>query len=230
MKLLHISKRQNELEKCLYLWTPWFTVVWDFGSVQCRGSDEFELVIKHKAWGPIFYFGNRDIEKLGERSKCDWFQYIKIQPRYKELRSKRIEERDFYEHREDLVRQGKRKNPADMTYAERHAATMEAVGKMKFSENFVHMLTTPVAKLALERGETVRDPDTGEVLTERIYDEHKQKNLGIPVRNVGILGFKRAKDGHSYEAICVPGAGLKQVAPDHEGQGLKLIGEGTSHD
>ena len=202
---MKFTKRENELERCLCLWTPWMTVVWDFGSIVCKGTDEFELVIKHKAYGPIFYWGNRDIEKLGERSKFDKFQFTKIQPRYKEQRKRRIEERDFYERKEQLVRQGKRKNPADMTYAERHAATMESVKKMQFSANFVHLMTTPTAKLALERGEEVKDDVTGEILTHEIFDEHKQKSLKIPVRNAGILGFKRAKDGEGYEAIKVPG-------------------------
>lgn len=225
MKFLKFIKRENELERCICLWTPLFTIVWDFGSVQCRGSDEFDLVIKYKAWGPIFYWGNRDIEKLGERSKCDWFQFTKIQPRYKEQRENRVEQRDFYEHREQLVRQGKRKNPADMTYAERHAATMQAVSKMNFSDNFVHMLTTPVAKLALERGEEVRDDETGELLTEKVYAEHKQKNLGIPVRNVGILGFKRSESGEGYEAICVPGMEQRQVETTSDKE-LKMLAEG----
>jgi hypothetical protein len=43
MKFLKLTKRENEHERCLYLWTPWFTVVHDFGSVQCRGTDEFEV-------------------------------------------------------------------------------------------------------------------------------------------------------------------------------------------
>ena len=219
----HFKKRQNDLERCLCLWTPWFTVVWDFGSVQCRGSDEFELVIKYKAWGPIFYWGDRDIEKLGERGKFDWFQFTKIQPRYADLRKRRIEERDFYEQKEQLVRQGKRKNPADMTYAERHAATMQSVQKMKFSANFVHMMTTPVAKLALERGEVVKDDVTGEILTERIYDDHKEKNLRISVPNGGILGFKKADDG--YESIRVPGFVAPQIETS-ESQTPKLLGEG----
>ena len=209
MKLLKLSKRQNELEKCLCLWTPIFTLLWDFGSVQCRGTDEFELVIKYKAWGPILYWGNRDIEKLGERSKFDKFQFTRIQSRYKELRKRRIDERDFYEHREQLVREGKRKNPADMTYSERHQATMDSVGKMKFSAEFCYMMTTPVAKLALERGEPVVDTDTGEVLTAEIYEAHKEKSLKIPVRNA-VLGFKRSESGEGYEAVTVPGF----VAPE----------------
>ena len=152
MKLLKFSNRENELEKCICLWTPWVTVLWDFGSIVCKGTDEFELVIKHKAYGPIFYWGNRDIEKLGERSKFDKFQFTKIQPRYKEQRKRRIEERDFYERKEQLVRQGKRKNPADMTYAERHAATMESVKKMQFSANFVHLMTTPSCETGFRAG------------------------------------------------------------------------------
>lgn len=223
MNLLQFSKRENDVERCISLWTPWFTVVWDFGSIQCRGTDEFELVIKYKTWGPIFYWGNRDIEKLGERSKFDWFQFTKIQPRYAELRKRRIEERDFYEHKEQLVRQGKRKNPADMTYSERHAATMESVKKMKFSENFVHLMTTPVAKLALERGEEVTDSDTGEILTPEIFEAHRQKDLKIPVPNGGILGFKKADDG--YESIRVPGFVAPQIETS-ESQTPKLLGEG----
>ena len=50
----------------------------DFGSIICRGTDEFELVIKHRACGPIFYCGNRDIENLGERNKFDQFQFTKV--------------------------------------------------------------------------------------------------------------------------------------------------------
>ena len=215
MKLLRLTKRENELERCIALWTPWLTLLWDFGSVQCRGTDEFELVIKHKAWGPVFYWGNRDIEKLGERSKFDKLQFAKIQPRYAELRKRRIDERDFYEHREQLVREGKRKHPSDMTYAERHAATMAEVGKMKFSESFVHLMTTPVAKLALERGEECHDDVTGELLTEELFDRDKQKYIPVGVPNSGILGFKKvdAKDGIGYEyaPIAVPGAELRQV-------------------
>ena len=205
MKFIKIIKRENEYVGCLALWTPWFTILWDFGSVQCRGTDEFELVIKYKAWGPILYWGNRDVEKLGERDKFDWFQFAKIQPRYKEQRKRRIDERDYYEHKEQLVRQGKRKDPSLMTYDERHAATMDAVKKMKFSAEFCHLMTTPTAKLALERGEEVKDTDTGEILTHEIFDAHKQKSLKIPVRNAGILGWKRAESGEGYEAIKVPG-------------------------
>ncbi len=221
MKFLKLSKRENELEKCLCIWTPWMTVVWDFGSIACKGTDEFELVIKYKAWGPVFYGGNRDIEKLGERSKFDRFQFTKIQPRYKEQRKRRIDERDFYEHKEQLVREGKRKNPADMTYDERHGATMESVKEMKFSANFVHMMTTPVAKLALERGEVVTDSNTGEILTPEIYAAHKEKSLKIPVRNAGVLGFKRAKDGEGYEPITVPGFVAAEIASG-EGAAPKL--------
>ena len=181
------------------------TIVMDFGSIVCKGTDEFELVIKRRAWGPVFYWGDRDIEKLGERAKFDKFQFTKSEPRYKELRKRRIEERNFYEQREQLVREGKRKNPADMTYSERHAATMDSVKKMEFSAEFCHLMTTPVAKLALERGDPVYDTETNERLTEEIYEAHKQKSLKVPVRNSGILGFKRAKDGDGYEAIKVPG-------------------------
>ena len=99
-----------------------------------------------------------------------------------------------------------------MTYAERHAATMESVKKMQFSANFVHLMTTPVAKLALERGEEVKDTDTGEILTPEIFDAHKEKSLKIPVRNAGVLGFKRAKDGEGYEAIKVPGFVPPEIA------------------
>ena len=215
MKLFKLTKRQNEHERCLCLWTPWFTVVWDFGSVQCRGTDEFELVIKYKAYGPVFYGGNRDVEKLGERSKFDKFQITRIQPRYAELRKRRIEERDFYEHLEQLVREGKRKNPADMNYSERHQATREAIAKMKFSENFMHLMTTPVAKLALERGEECRDDVTGELLTEEMFARDKQKYVSQGLPNGGILGFKRSESGEGYEAINVPGAELRQVASGH---------------
>jgi hypothetical protein len=223
MKLLKITKRHNEHERCLCLWTPWITVVLDFGSVQCRGTDEFELVIKYRAYGPVFYFGNRDVEKLGERNKFDSFQFTRIQPRYAELRKKRIDDRDFFENREQLVREGKRKNPANMTYAERHAATMDAVKKMKFSDNFMHLMTTPVAKLALERGEESRDDKTGELLTEEIFRQHKEQNPRLAVRNVGILGFKKAESGEGYEAICVPGMELRKVASSSD---LKMLGGG----
>ena len=212
MKLLKFTKRQNEFERCVSLWTPWATIVWDFGSIICLGTDEFELVIKRLAWGPILYFGNRDIEKLGERNKFDKFQWTKIQPRYAELRKRRIEERDFYEHREQLVREGKRKNPADMNYSERHQATQEAIAKMKFSENFMHLMTTPVAKLALERGEECRDDVTGELLTEEMFARDKQKYVSQGLPNGGILGFKRSESGEGYEPISVPGAELRQVA------------------
>jgi hypothetical protein len=215
LKFLKLTKRQNEHERCLALWTPWLTVVWDFGSVQCRGTDEFELVIKYNAYGPILYFGNRDIEKLGERRKFDKFQWTKIQPRYAEQRKRRIDDRDFFEHREQQVRLKKRKNPADMTYAERHAATLESLKKMQFSDNFVHLMTTPVCKLALERGEVCHDDVTGELLTEELFDRDKQKYIPIGVPNSGILGFKKvdAKDGIGYEyaPINVPGAEMRQV-------------------
>lgn len=209
MKFLKFTKRQNEFERCVSLWTPWVTVVWDFGSIICKGTDEFELVIKHLAWGPVFYWGNRDVEKLGERNKFDRLQFTKVQPRYAELRKRRIDERDFHEHKEQQVRQGKKKNPADMTYAERHAATMEAVRKMKFSENFVHLMTTPVCKLALERGETVVDDVDGRLLTEKLFLEEKEKYVreGGPL----LLGFKKAKSGEGYETIHVPVAARKQV-------------------
>ena len=209
MKFLKFTKRQNEFERCVSLWTPWVTVVWDFGSIICKGTDEFELVIKHLAWGPVFYWGNRDVEKLGERNKFDRLQFTKVQPRYAELRKRRIDERDFHEHKEQQVRQGKKKNPADMTYAERHAATMEAVRKMKFSENFVHLMTTPVCKLALERGETVVDDVDGRLLTEKLFLEEKEKY----VREAGplLLGFKRSESGEGYDPIHVPVAVRNQV-------------------
>jgi hypothetical protein len=217
LKLFRFSKRENEHECCLAIWTPWLTVVWDFGSVQCRGTDEFELVIKYRAWGPIFYWGNRDIEKLGERSKFDRLQFTKIQPRYAEQRKRRIDDRDYYERKEQLVREGKRKSPADMTYFERHAATMGAVKKMKFSAEFVHLMTTPVAKLALERGEVVEDIDfdgthTGKFLTQELFEDDKKKYVPVGLPSGGILGFKKAESGEGYEAISVPGAELRQVA------------------
>ena len=217
MKFLKLTKRENEYERCLALWTPWVTVVWDFGSVQCRGTDEFELVIKYRAWGPIFYWGNRDIEKLGERSKFDKFQWTKIQPRYAELRKRRIDERDYYERKEQDVRLGKKKNPADMTYPERHEATMEAVRKMKFTDNFMHLMTTPVAKLALERGEVVEDigfdgTHTGKFLTQEWFDKDKKEYVPVGLPSGGILGFKRSETGEGYETINVPGAELRQFA------------------
>lgn len=217
MKFLKFIKRENEHERCLALWTPWLTVLWDFGSVQCRGTDEFELVIKYRAWGPILYFGNRDIEKLGERSKFDGLQIAKIQPRYAEQRKKRIDDRDFFEHKEQLVREGKRKDPSTMTYPERHEATMEAVRKMKFTDNFMHLMTTPVAKLALERGEVVEDIDfdgthTGKFLTAEWFEDDKKKYVPVGLPSGGILGFKKAESGEGYEAISVPGAELRQVA------------------
>lgn len=201
MKLFKLSKRHNEHERCLCLWTPWLTVIWDFGSVQCRGTDEFELVIKYRAWGPILYFGNRDIEKLGERSKFERLQFTKIQRRYAEQRKKRIDDRDFFEHKEQLVRQGKRKDPSTMTYDERHAATMEAVKLMKFSKNFMHLMTTPYAKLALERGEICVDDVTGEILTEEMFQRDKEKNLRLSPPNSGLIGFKKLECGEGYESI-----------------------------
>ena len=216
MKFLKLTKRENEYERCLALWTPWVTVVWDFGSVQCRGTDEFELVIKYRAWGPVLYWGNRDIEKLGERSKFDRLQWTKIQTRYAELRKRRIDERDYYERKEQDVRLGKKKNPADMTYPERHEATMEAVRKMKFTDNFMHLMT-PVAKLALERGEVVEDIDfdgthTGKFLTQEWFEEDKKKYVPVGLPSGGILGFKRSETGEGYETINVPGAELRQFA------------------
>lgn len=211
MKFLKVSKRENEHERCLCLWTPWVTVVWDFGSIQCRGTDEFELVIKHKAWGPVFYWGNRDLEKLGERSKFDKFQFTKIQPRYAEQRKKRIDSRDFFERKEQNVRYGRKKNPADMTYAERHAATKEAIKQMKFSENFVHLMTTPVCKLALERGDVVVDDVDGRILTEKLFLEEQAKYVRQGFPNLGILGFKRSESGEGYEAITIPGAELRKI-------------------
>lgn len=211
MKLLKLTKRQNEHEKCVCLWTPWLSVIWDFGSVQCRGTDEFELVIKYRAWGPVFYWGNRDIEKLGERDKFDKFQFTKIQPRYAELRKRRIEERDYYEHRAEQVRLGKRKDPSTMPYEERHEATMETVAKMKFSDNFVHLMTTPTAKLALERGEEVRDDKDGRLLTVEEFEADKQKYIRQGLPNGGILGFKRSESGEGYDSINVPGAEMRQV-------------------
>jgi hypothetical protein len=221
MKIVKFFNRQNEHERCLCLWTPWITVVWDFGSIQCRGTDEFELVIKYRAWGPIFYWGNRDIEKLGERAKFDRLQWTKIQPRYAEQRKKRIDERDYYERKEQDVRLGQRRNPADMTYPERHTATMEEVKKIKFSENFVHLMTTPTARLALERGEIVTDDQTGEVLTEEVWEREKAKNLRLGIPNAGLLGFKKAVEGEGYETFYVPGSELRQVA---SGEQLKLGG------
>ncbi len=201
MKFIKLIKRQNEYERCLILWTPWMTVVWDFGSIVCKGTDEFELVIKYCAWGPILYWGNSYIEKLGERDKFDRFQFTKIQPRYAELRKCRIDERDYYERKVEQVRLGKRKNPAYMTYDERHAATMEAVKKMKFSANFVHLMSTPCAKLALERGEICIDNETGEQLTEDMFQKHKEKNLRLSPPNGGLIGFKKSEDNEGYECI-----------------------------
>ena len=211
MKFLKFTKRQNEFERCVSLWTPWVTVVWDFGSIICKGTDEFELVIKHLAWGPVFYWGNRDIEKLGERDKFDRLQFTKVQPRYAELRKRRIDERDFHEHKEQQVRQGKKKNPADMTYPERHEATMEAVKRMKFSENFVHLMTTPVCKLALERGETVVDDVDGRLLTEQLFLEEKEKYVREATAGPILLGFKRSGSGEGYDPIHVPVAVRNQV-------------------
>jgi hypothetical protein len=219
MKFLKFSKRENEHERCLCLWTPWFTVVHDFGSVQCRGTDEFELVIKYKAWGPVLYWGNRDVEKLGERKKFDGLQFTKIQPRYAEQRRLRIESRDYYEAKEQKVRQGDKKNPADMTYTERHQETVKVMQRMKFSENFVHLMTTPVAKLALERGDESKDDITGEILTEEIYEREKEKNLRLGVPNAGLLGFKREGDG--YGMIKVPGSELREISSS-VGQKLQL--------
>ena len=221
MKYIKLSKRENELERCLCLWTQWFTVVWDFGSVQCRGTDEFELVIKYKAWGPIFYWGNRDTEKLGERAKFDRFQFARIQPRYAEQRKLRIDSRDYYENKEQLVREGKKRNPADMTYPERHEETAKAIREMKFSENFVHVMTTPCAKLALERGEEVRDDVDGRLLTMEEYESDKQKYIREPLPNIGLLGFKRAKEGEGYEAINVPGIERREITGG-ESQRLRL--------
>ena len=108
-----------------------------------------------------------------------------------------------------------------MTYAERHAATLEAVGKMKFSESFVRLMTTPYAKQALERGEVCHDDVTGELLTEEWFERDKQKHIPIGVPNGGLLGFKLAEDGHSYEPISMPGMELRQVANGQE-QRLQL--------
>jgi len=221
MKFIKLLKRENEYEHCAILWTPWLTIVWDFGSIICKGSDEFELVIKHLAWGPILYWGYRDIEKLGERDKFDRFQFTKIQPRYAELRKRRIDERDYYESNADLVRLGKRKNPVDMDYKERHAATMEAVKKMEFSANFVHLMTTPIAKLALERGEEVEDIDfdgirTGKFLTQEWFDKDKQEYVPVGLPNCGLLGFKRSESGEGYEPITVKLAESKMVASSGE--------------
>jgi hypothetical protein len=215
VKFLKLTKRKNEHERCLALWTPWMTVLWDFGSVQCRGTDEFELVIKYRAWGLIFYWGNRDIEKLGERSKFDRLQFTKIQPRYAENRQRRIAERDFFEHKAEQVRTGKLKDPSTMTYDERHKATMEAVKRMRFSENFVHLMTTPVCKLALERGETVVDDVDGRLLTEKLLLEEKEKYVREPGAGPLLLGFKKVKAddgiGYEYSTIHIPVAARNQV-------------------
>lgn len=226
MKFFRLTRRHNEVERCVCLWTPWVTMIWDFGSIQCRGTDEFELVIKHKVWGPIFYWGNRDLEKLGERAKFDKLQFSRVQARYREQRKKRIDDRDFFEQKEQAVREGKRKNPADMNYAERHATTMEAVKKMKFSANFVHLMTTPSAKLALERGDTVpgTGDDAGTILTEEVYEKHKAQARQIPVRNVGLLGFKKGANG--YEPITVPNAAKLQQMPTDPIEEHKMLGEG----
>jgi hypothetical protein len=211
MKLLKISKRVNEHERCLCLWAPWITVVWDHGSVVCKGTDEFELVIKYLAYGPVFYWGNRDTEKLGERSKFDGLQFTKIQPRYAEQRQRRIDQRDYFEAKEQLVRQGKRKNPADMSYPERHEATKDIISKMKFSENFMHLMTTPVAKLALERGEECKDDVTGELLTEEMFARDKERYKRISPPNDGLLSFKKAENGEGYESVNIPGFETAQI-------------------
>ena len=57
-----------------------------------------------------------------------------------------------------------------MTYEERHAATLESLRKMDSPDNFVHLMTTPVWKLALERGEVCHDDVKGELLTEEMFD------------------------------------------------------------
>jgi len=82
-------------------------------------------------------------------------------------------------------------------------------------------MTTPTARLALERGEIVTDDQTGEVLTEEVWEREKAKNLRLGIPNAGLLGFKKAVEGEGYETFYVPGSELRQVA---SGEQLKLGG------
>ncbi len=218
MKFLKLTKRENDVERCLSAWTPWLTIVWDFGSLQCRGTDELGLVIKRKAWGPVLYFGNRDIEKLGERKKFDRLQFTFPQPRYAEMRKRRIDERNLYEAKEQEVRQEKEKHPCDMTYCERHEATMRVVRKMKFSANFVYMMTTPFAIQQLDRGEQVKDEqgnlilnESGDPVTREDIAKAREAYIPEAFPNGGLLAFKRAKNGEGYETIRVPNAALRKI-------------------
>jgi hypothetical protein len=88
---------------------------------------------------------------------------------------------------------------------------MEAVRTMKFSAEFCHLMTTPMAKLALERGEEVHDDVNGRLLTEEWFEADKRnyvRDVSLPGIAGGLLGFKKvdAKDGigYEYEAIRVP--------------------------
>jgi hypothetical protein len=72
-------------------------------------------------------------------------------------------------------------------------------------------MTTPVCKLALERGETVVDDEDGRLLTEQLFLEEKGKYVRVGLPNSGLLGFKKAESGEGYVSINVPGAELRQV-------------------
>lgn len=70
------------------------------------------------------------------------------------------DQRRFFREKQREVERHPERDPLRMTLAERHAATQQAVQKMKWSKTFVRAMTTPITLQMLERGQ-VRDPMTG---------------------------------------------------------------------
>jgi hypothetical protein len=146
------------------VWTPWMTVLFDRGPLLVGGKDEFGVRIYRRGWGPIFFFGNRDPERLGESRKCAWFHFTTLHPGYRKEWKFFAGQRNFFEKKMGAIASGKEKHPVMMTVNERHLATLEVAHKLKFSKSFVAAMSAPFVLRALENGGYARDPLSGDEL------------------------------------------------------------------
>jgi hypothetical protein len=178
MKISFSDERKPEQCSRSVTWaTRWFTILFDWGAMLYGRSDEFGLVILLRGWGPIFYWGRRDLHNLGESSKFNWLHFVTQHPKYRKARKYYTEQRDFVEKQFNEIAAGKRLHPVMMTATELHAQTKKATQKLKWSKTFVMAMSAPLALRALENGGYAKDPLTGAALQLTPSELARLKNV-----------------------------------------------------
>jgi hypothetical protein len=155
MRLFDLQTRNDSWERSVTLRTPWLAIVFDWGTV-IRVKEGINEPIFRRLWGPVFYFGRGAKGRL-DRLRCfNRLLFSTLDARSKKNEGFWNDLRRDYKKKMRQIDRGQRKHPVMMTQMERHQATAKEAQKLKWSKNFVAMMTTPMALRALESGSEAR--------------------------------------------------------------------------